>query len=260
MRVVIKNNYDACANWTAKYIADSINNFSPSKSKPFVLGLPTGSTPIGVYNELIAMFNRGEVSFENVVTFNMDEYVGLSPDNQHSYHYFMWNNFFQHIDIKENNVNILNGLASDLELECKKYEEKIKKYGGIKLFFGGVGTDGHIAFNEPYSSLTSRTRVNTLNITTIKDNSRFFNHNINLTPKTALTVGVGTIMDSDEVLIMATGLSKAVAVQQAIEGAVNQSYTITALQMHQKSIIVCDDDATNELKVKTVNYFKNIEK
>ncbi len=260
MRLIIKRDYDSCAKWTSKYIADSINNFSPTKSKPYVLGLPTGSTPIGVYKELVDMFNRGEVSFENVITFNMDEYVGLSPDNEHSYHYFMWENFFQHIDIKEGNINILNGLADDLDLECKNYEDKIKKYGGIKLFFGGVGTDGHIAFNEPYSSLTSRTRVNILNIATIRDNSRFFNHNLNLTPKIALTVGVGTIMDAKEVVIMATGLSKAAAVQQAVEGPVSQSYTISALQMHSNATIVCDEDATNELKVKTVNYFKNMEK
>lgn len=256
MRVIIKKNYNDCALWAANHIVNTINNFKPTKSKPFVLGLPTGSTPLAIYKELIEMYKKGIVSFENVVTFNMDEYIGLLPENEQSYHYFMWNNFFQHINIKENNVNILNGMAEDLIGECEKYEEKIKKYGGIKLFLGGVGTDGHIAFNEPYSSLTSRTRIKTLNSTTIKDNSRFFNHNINLTPKTALTVGIGTIMDAEEVLIVATGLPKANAVRDAVEGPITQSSTISALQMHKKAIIVCDEEATNELKVKTVNYFK----
>ncbi len=259
MRVIIKESYNDCALWAANYIVNRINSFGPTKGKPFVLGLPTGSTPLAIYKELIEMYKKGIVSFENVVTFNMDEYIGLLPENKQSYHYFMWNNFFQHINIKESNVNILNGMAENPVEECEKYEEKIRKYGGIKLFLGGVGSDGHIAFNEPYSSLASRTRIKTLNSTTIKDNSRFFNHNIKLTPRTALTVGIGTIMDAEEVLIVATGLAKANAVRDAIEGPVTQASTISALQMHKKSIIVCDEEATNELKVKTVKYFKSIE-
>ena len=171
----------------------------------------------------------------------------------------MWNNFFQHINIKKENVNILNGNAEDPEAECIRYEEKIKSYGGIHLFMGGIGPDGHIAFNEPGSSLASRTRVKTLTQDTIIANSRFFNNDINLVPKTALTVGVGTIMDAQEVLILVNGHNKARALYQAVEGAVNHMWTISILQMHPKGIIVCDDASTDELKVGTVKYFKDIE-
>ena len=189
----------------------------------------------------------------------MDEYIGLPEDHPESYHSFMWNNFFKHINIKKENVNILNGNAEDPQAECVRYEEKIKSYGGIHLFMGGIGPDGHIAFNEPGSSLASRTRVKTLTQDTIIANSRFFNNDINLVPKTALTVGVGTIMDAQEVLILVNGHNKARALYQAVEGAVNHMWTISILQMHPKGIIVCDDASTDELKVGTVKYFKDIE-
>jgi glucosamine-6-phosphate deaminase len=172
----------------------------------------------------------------------------------------MWNNFFSHIDIKAENVHILNGNASDLEAECAQYEQAIVKAGGIDLFLGGIGPDGHIAFNEPGSSLSSRTRIKTLTTDTIIANSRFFDNDINKVPKTALTVGVGTVMDAKEVLILVNGHNKARALAAAVEGSVNHMWTISALQMHPKGIIVCDDAATIELKVGTYNYFKDIEK
>jgi glucosamine-6-phosphate deaminase len=259
MRLIIQESYTQLSQWAAAYIVKRINEFAPTPEKPFVLGLPTGSTPLGTYKQLIALYNQGKVSFENVVTFNMDEYIGLPEDHQESYHSFMWNNFFKHINIKEENVNILNGNAEDPEAECVRYEEKIKSYGGIHLFMGGIGPDGHIAFNEPGSSLASRTRVKTLTQDTIIANSRFFNNDINLVPKTALTVGVGTIMDAKEVLILVNGHNKARALYQAVEGAVNHMWTISILQMHPKGIIVCDDASTDELKVGTVKYFKDIE-
>ena len=259
MRLIIQESYTQLSQWAAAYIVKRINEFAPTPEKPFVLGLPTGSTPLGTYKQLIALYNQGKVSFENVVTFNMDEYIGLPEDHQESYHSFMWNNFFQHINIKKENVNILNGNAEDPEAECVRYEEKIKSYGGIHLFMGGIGPDGHIAFNEPGSSLASRTRVKTLTQDTIIANSRFFNNDINLVPKTALTVGVGTIMDAQEVLILVNGHTKARALYQAVEGAVNHMWTISILQMHPKGIIVCDDASTDELKVGTVKYFKDIE-
>lgn len=224
------------------------------------MGLPTGSTPIGTYKELIKLHKAGKVSFANVITFNMDEYVGIPENHPQSYHTFMWENFFSHIDIKKENVNILNGNAADLEAECAAYEAKIKKVGGIHLFMGGIGPDGHIAFNEPCSSLASRTRVKTLTMDTIIANSRFFDNDINKVPKTALTVGVGTIMDSKEVIIIVNGHGKARALQNGIEGAVSHMWTISALQTHPKGIIVCDEDATAELKVSTYKYFKDIEK
>ncbi|MBO5407047.1 MAG: glucosamine-6-phosphate deaminase [Bacteroidales bacterium] len=260
MRLIIQESYSQISHWAAAYIVRKINDFGPTPERPFVLGLPTGSTPLGTYRELIKFYKDGKVSFKNVVTFNMDEYVGLPEDHPESYHSFMWNNFFQHIDINPENVNLLNGNAEDPEAECVRYEEKIKSYGGIDLFMGGIGPDGHIAFNEPGSSLTSRTRMKTLTTDTIIANSRFFDNDINLVPKTALTVGVGTIMDAKEVLILANGHAKARALYHAVEGCVNHMWTISVLQMHPKGIIVCDDAATEELKVGTVNYFKDIEK
>jgi glucosamine-6-phosphate deaminase len=242
MRLIIEPDYALASKWIAYYVARSINEFGPTKAKPFVLGLPTGSSPLGVYEELIKLNKKGTVSFKNVVTFNMDEYVNLPRDHPESYYSFMWNNLFSHVDIEEENVNILNGNAPDLEAECANYEKKMKTVGGIKLFLGGIGPDGHIAFNEPGSSLASRTRVKTLTYDTIVANSRFFDNDINKVPKTALTVGVGTVMD-----------------QHAIEGSVNHIWTISALQMHPEGIIVCDDEATIEMKVGTVKYFKDIE-
>ncbi len=259
MRVIIEPTYEIASKWAANYVTKRINEFGPSDSKPFVLGLPTGSSPMGMYKELIEHNKAGKVTFKNVVTFNMDEYVKLPEDHPESYHSFMWNNFFGHIDIPKKNVNILNGNAPDLEAECASYEQKIKKAGGINLFVGGIGPDGHIAFNEPSSSLSSRTRVMTLTIDTIIANSRFFDNDINKVPKTALTVGVGTVMDAEEVLIIVNGHNKARALRHAIEGSVNHMWTVSALQMHPNGIIVCDEAATAELKVGTVKYFKDIE-
>ncbi|RKY25346.1 MAG: glucosamine-6-phosphate deaminase [Planctomycetota bacterium] len=259
MRVIIEPNYEVVSEWAANYVAKKINEFGPSEAKPFVLGLPTGSSPMGMYKELIKLNKAGKVSFKNVVTFNMDEYVNLPKDHPESYYSFMWNNFFSHIDIQKENVNILDGNAPDLEAECAGYEEKIKKLGGINLFVGGIGPDGHIAFNEPGSSLSSLTRVKTLTYDTIIANSRFFDNDVNKVPKTALTVGVKTVLDAEEVLIIVNGHNKARALQHAIEEGVNHMWTISALQMHPKGIIICDEEATIELKVGTAKYFKDIE-
>jgi glucosamine-6-phosphate deaminase len=259
MRVIIQPNYDRVSKWTAAFVVRSINEFQPTPKKPFVLGLPTGSSPLGTYQEMIALYKKGAVSFKNVVTFNMDEYVGLPKEHPESYYSFMWNNFFNHIDIKKEHVNILNGNAKDIDKECAQYEAKIKKAGGIHLFLGGIGPDGHIAFNEPASSLASRTRVKTLTYDTILANSRFFDNNIDMVPKTALTVGVATILDAKEVLLIINGHKKARALAQVVENGVNHMWTVSALQLHPKGIIVCDDEATDELKVGTVRYFKDIE-
>lgn len=259
MRLLIVKNSKEVGKWTAFHVAREILKFKPTKDRPFVLGLPTGSTPLETYRNLIELNKKGIVSFENVITFNMDEYVGLEPIHDQSYHYFMYNNFFNHIDIKKENINILDGLATDLEAECKRYEDKIKSVGGINLFLGGVGEDGHIAFNEPGSSLASRTRDKELTEDTILVNSRFFNNDITKVPKLALTVGVGTIMDSKEVLIMANGPKKAHAIHKGIEEGVNHLWTISALQLHRKAILVIDEDAALDLKVRTYRYFKDIE-
>ena len=190
----------------------------------------------------------------------MDEYVHLPEDHPESYHSFMYKHFFSHVDIQPQNVNILDGNAPDLVAECADYEQRIKAAGGIELFLGGVGPDGHIAFNEPGSSLTSRTREVPLAEDTIRANSRFFNNDMSKVPKTALSVGVQTIIDAREVVIIVTGAHKAVALQKCIEGGVNHMFTLSALQMHPESTIAVDEDATLELQVKTVKYFKSIEK
>ena len=260
MRVIIKDTSAEVAQWAARHIVDEINAKAAKCDTPFVLGLPTGSTPLQTYKELIRLHQAGEVSFKNVITFNMDEYVGLEESHPESYHSFMWNNFFSHIDIKPENVHILNGNAPDLMAECRAYEEAILKAGGIDLFMGGVGEDGHIAFNEPFSSLQSRTRIKTLTPDTIAVNSRFFGGDISKVPTQALTVGVGTILDARKVLILATGPKKARALRHAIEGSYNHQWTLSALQIHPAGIIVCDDPAAEELRVATYRYFKNIEK
>ncbi len=255
MRVIIQQNPAGVAQWAARYIAARING----NGGKFVLGLPTGSTPVETYRELIKLHREGKVSFRDVVTFNMDEYVGLPEEHPESYHSFMWRNFFDHVDIRRENVNILDGNAPDPQAECRAYEEKIRKAGGIDLFLGGIGSDGHVAFNEPFSSMASRTRVKSLTMETIIANSRFFDGDVNLVPRLALTVGVGTVMDAREVVILATGHGKARALAQVIEGAYSHVWTASALQAHPRGMIICDDPATYELKVGTARYFLDIE-
>ncbi len=260
MRLIIQPDYIKMSKWAANYVAKRIIEANPTPERPFILGLPTGSSPIGMYRELIALNKAGVISFKNVITFNMDEYIGLPKNHSQSYYTFMWDNFFSHIDILPENANILNGNAKNLDEECRRYEEKIKSLGGIDLFLGGIGPDGHIAFNEPGSSLTSRTRKKALTTDTIIANSRFFENDINAVPKTALTVGVGTVLDAKEVLILVNGLGKARALRHAVEEGITQMWTISALQLHPKGIIVCDYEACYELRVGTYKYFLDIEK
>lgn len=260
MRLIIKDTPQEVAAWAASHIIERIKERAAVSDKPFVLGLPTGSTPIATYEELIRRHKAGEISFRNVITFNMDEYVGIPEEHPESYHSFMHRYFFDHIDIPEGNINILDGNAPDLQKECEDYEARISRAGGIDLFMGGVGEDGHIAFNEPFSSLSSRTRVKTLTQDTIIVNSRFFDGDISAVPKQALTVGVGTIMDAREVMILATGHKKATAVKTAVEGAYSHVCTLSALQVHRHGILLCDEPAAGELKVNTYRYFTDIEK
>ncbi|RYO75084.1 hypothetical protein DL764_010580 [Monosporascus ibericus] len=260
MRLIIRDDSDNASSYVANYIIDRINHFGPTPSHPFVLGLPTGSSSLGVYKILVEKYKAGLVSFENVVTFNMDEYVGIPRDHPESYHSFMWKHFFSHVNIKPDNVNIPNGNAPNLEAECVEYEAKIKRSGGIDLFLGGIGEDGHIAFNEPGSSLASRTRVKTLAYDTILSNSRFFDNDVEKVPKMALTVGVQTVLEAREVVVIILGARKALALQRCIEQGVNHMWTLSSLQLHPHPMVVCDEDATLELQVKTVKYFKSIEK
>jgi glucosamine-6-phosphate deaminase len=260
MRLIIQDNYELASKWAANYMARKIILAQPTAEKPYVLGLPTGSSPLGIYRELIKLHQAGVVSFKNVVTFNMDEYVGIPKEHPQSYYTFMWTNFFSHIDIRPENANLLNGNAPDIKAECQAYEDKIEAVGGIDLFLGGIGPDGHLAFNEPGSSLASRTRDKELNYDTKIANSRFFDNDINKVPNSSLTVGIATVMDAKEVLIIVNGYNKARALHHAVEEGVNHMWTISALQLHPRGMIVCDESATYELKVGTYKHFKDIEK
>ena len=259
MRVIIKDTMRDGALWAARHIAAAIKAKAVETDKPFVLGLPTGSTPLETYKELIRMNQAGEVSFKNVITFNMDEYVSLPEDHPESYHSFMRKNLFDFIDIPADHIHILDGNASDLRKECEDYEKAILAAGGIDLFLGGVGEDGHLAFNEPFSSINSRTRVVTLTEDTILVNSRFFGGDVNLVPKQAMTVGVATVCNAKQVLILAFGSKKARAVKEAIEGNVSHYVTLSALQLHPDGIVVLDEPAAGELKVNSYRYFKATE-
>lgn len=260
MRVIIEPDYDKMSQWAADYIARRITEYQPTEERPFKLGCPTGSSPLGMYRHLVKKYKAGELSFKNVVTFNMDEYVNLDVNHPESYHSFMWNNFFSHIDIKQENVHILNGNAPDLLKECQDYERAIEEAGGIDLFLGGVGPDGHLAFNEPGSSLTSRTRIKTLATDTIIANSRFFDGDLSKVPTQALTVGIGTVMDAKEVLLVCNGHHKARALKHIIDGDVSHKWTASMLQMHPKAIVVCDEAACDELTVGTYKYYLDKER
>ncbi|MDR1787939.1 MAG: glucosamine-6-phosphate deaminase [Treponema sp.] len=258
MRLLIHKTYDDACAWAARCIAERINE--RSRGRPFVLGLPTGSSPLGIYRELVALYQKGAVSFANTITFNMDEYVGLEPEHPQSYHRFMADTFFNHIDIDRRHTHLLDGMASDLEAECASYEAAIAQAGGIDLFLGGMGADGHLAFNEPGSSLHSRTRIKTLTQGTRIANARFFGGDPEAVPLTALTVGVGTVMDAREVLIIVNGYHKARALAAVVEGGLNHMWTLSCLQTHPRAIIVCDEEAADELRLRTVRYFKDIER
>jgi glucosamine-6-phosphate deaminase len=258
MRIVIKDTAQLVADYCAALIVQRINEFQPTKDRPFVLGLPTGSTPVKTYQRLIQYYREGVVSFKNVVTFNMDEYVGLPKNHPQSYWTFMHKNFFNFIDIPAENINIPDANAPDLVGECQRYEERIKGYGGIELFLGGVGSDGHLAFNEPGSSLASKTRVKSLNHETIQDNARFFDGDLSKVPTMAITVGMSTIMDARQVVVLATGANKSAAVARCVEGNVSHVFPISLLQMHRSCVLICDHSATMDLKVKTVLYYKNL--
>ncbi len=259
MLVIVKEDYDAMSKEAAKIVADRI------RRKPnLVLGLATGSTPLGLYKELIKMHKEEGLDFSKVVTFNLDEYIGLPPEHEQSYHYFMWENFFKHININPANVHIPQGMFGNLNISpyetdpkveayCQWYEEQIKKYGGIDLQILGIGANGHIAFNEPGSSLGSRTRIKTLTEKTRQDNSRFFK-SIDEVPKYAITMGIGTIMEAKEVILLASGENKADAVKAAVEGPITAMCPASMLQMHRKAIIIVDKKAASKLSAEFVYY------
>lgn len=259
MLVVVREDYDSLSRKGAEIIASRI------RQKPnLVLGLATGSTPLGLYQELIKLHKNDGLDFSKVVTFNLDEYVGLPPEHDQSYHYFMRENMFKHININPSNIHVPQGIFGDIKISsletdpkivqfCDWYENEIRRYGGIDIQVLGVGGNGHIAFNEPGSSLGSRTRIKTLTEKTVKDNSRFFKSESEV-PRYAITMGVGTIMEAHELLLLANGDSKANAVKAAVEGPITAMCPASALQLHRRAIVLIDQKAATKLSVEFVTY------
>ena len=211
-----------------------------------VLGLATGSTPLKPYGQMIELYKKGVVDFSSVTTFNLDEYVNLDIKDKNSYHSFMHENLFDHINIPEKSINFLNGNAEDLEQECKDYEQKIKKAGGIDIQLLGIGSNGHIAFNEPADCFQRWSHVVTLKESTVKDNSRFFN-SIEEVPTQAVTMGIGSIMQAKKILIIALGVNKAKAIKQLIDGNVTPMCPASVLQFHTDVTLMLDKAAASLL-------------
>lgn len=242
MRVIIERNYDAMSRKAAEIVAEVM------RAKPdCVLGLATGSTPIGLYKELIRMHKEEGLDFSRVRTFNLDEYYGLAPDHPQSYHYFMHQYLFDHINIHPQNINVPSGVVEDVEAYCAHYEQMIKEAGGIDVQALGIGRDGHIGFNEPGSSLASPTRLVALHEQTIKDNARFFEAEEDV-PRFAITMGVGTVMEARRCLLLASGSKKAKVIAQAVEGPITSHITASALQMHPDTIVIVDEEAASDMK------------
>jgi len=212
-----------------------------------VLGFATGSTPLGLYRELIRLHREEGLSFSKVTTFNLDEYVGLPPRHPQSYNYFMWTNLFDHIDVTPEKVHMPDGMAEDIDGFCEWYEERIKQVGGIDIQILGIGANGHLAFNEPGSSLGSRTRIKTLTETTIRDNARFFD-DPNEVPRYAITMGIGTIMEAKRLLLLASGTAKAEAIRKTLEGPVTAMVPATIVQMHRYAQLLLDPEAASLLE------------
>jgi glucosamine-6-phosphate deaminase len=237
MLVIVKENYDAMGKESARFVADRLR-----KKPNLVLGLATGSTPIALYKELVRLHRDEGLDFSKVTTFNLDEYVGLPPSHDQSYHYFMKENLFKSISINERYTHVPQGMAKDIDAFCDWYEHRIQECGGIDLQVLGIGANGHIAFNEPGSSLGSRTRIKTLTGTTRIDNARFFKNSEEV-PQYAVTMGVGTIMDAKELILLASGESKAPAVKAAVEGPITAMCPASIIQMHQRAYVFIDKQA-----------------
>jgi glucosamine-6-phosphate deaminase len=242
MEVIVKENYDEMSRLAAQMIAQLI------RQKPrCVLGLATGSTPLGTYQELIRMHREEDLDFSQVVTFNLDEYIGLPPEHDQSYHYFMHENLFDQINVPPVNIHLPPGMDEDIVAACERYEQMIQDAGGIDIQLLGIGANGHIAFNEPGSSLGSRTRVKTLDQKTIEDNSRFFER-IEDVPRYAVTMGIGTIMDSRRLLLLANKANKSHAISITVEGPVTALVPATIVQLHPHATIIVDEEAASQLR------------
>ena len=241
MEVIVKNTYEEMSTLAAQIIAELIR-----KKPNSVLGLATGSTPLGTYKELIRMHKNEGLDFSKVTTFNLDEYVGLSTEHDQSYRYFMNDNLFNHINIKKQNTNVPDGMAADIPKACTEYEKKIKRSGGLDVQLLGIGGNGHIAFNEPGSSLWSRTRVKTLDEQTRQDNARFFK-SLDEVPRYAVTMGIGTIMEARQLILLANKENKADAISKTVEGPITAMVPATIVQLHPKATIITDKAAASKL-------------
>lgn len=241
MEVIIKNDYDEICSEAFGIILEKWQ-----KKKNIVLGLATGRTPLGVYAKLIDSHKRGEIDFSEVRAFSLDEYFGLSEDHPHSFAYYMKKNLYSQINIKKENIHGLHGSTDDIENHCRRYEALIKDAGGIDVQILGIGSNGHIGFNEPSSSLGSRTRIKTLTEETIESNRRYFEQEEDI-PRYCLTMGIGTIMEAKTILLLAFGQNKNEAVFKSVEGPVTAMVPASALQHHPEVKIIIDEDAASEL-------------
>jgi glucosamine-6-phosphate deaminase len=248
MEVIVKSSYDEICEEAALIIQQEWE-----KKSTLVLGLATGATPLGVYKKIIEMNQRNEIDFSSIIAFSLDEYLGLEEDHPQSFAYYMKENFFKHINIKMENIFRLEGKPPDIETHCQEYEEKIKSYGGIDIQILGIGRNGHIGFNEPGSSLSSRTRVKTLAEETIRDNARFFTDEQEI-PRFCLTMGIGTVMEAKIIILLASGKDKSEAIKNCVEGALTASVPASALQLHPRVKILVDEEAGSLLTNK--DYYK----
>ncbi|MDK2818542.1 MAG: N-acetylglucosamine-6-phosphate deacetylase [Spirochaetota bacterium] len=257
MRLIITEEH--VGDWAAYFIAKRILDFNPTEQNPFILGIPGGGTVLPMYERLVQFHRDGVLSFKNIVFFNTGEYLGISPSNVNSFYSTINTRFFNFVDAELKNIHLLNSLAEDIKEEGQRYEELIKSYGGVHLWICGLGDDGHLAFNEPGSSLTSRTRDKELTFETRVANAKFFNGKVELVPKIALTIGVGTLLDAQEIVVLAQGSAKARALQVSIEEGINHLYPASALQMHTKATFVASEEAVVDIRVRTYRYHKEVE-
>jgi glucosamine-6-phosphate deaminase len=247
MRIIVAANYDEMSKKAADMVASQII-LKPES----VVGLATGGTPIGFYKEVIKIYRDGKFSFKNVKTFNLDEYYGLDKSNEQSYHYYMMNNLFNHVDINLENINIPSGIAESIEVECESYERKIKSAGGIDIQVLGIGTNGHIGFNEPDIKFEARTHLVNLDEETIEANSRYFN-SIEEVPKSAISMGIKTIMHARKIILLASGSEKAKVIERMINGHITPDLPASILQLHPDVTLILDKDAATELMEKDIN-------
>ena len=241
MRIIIADTYKEMSEKAASIVCSQVI------LKPdCVLGLATGDTPLGMYKELIKLYKNKKVDFSEVTTFNLDEYCNLNRANKHSYHYYMNHNFFKHINIKKENTHILNGIAKDIDAECKNYEELIKNKGGIDLQVLGIGTNGHVGFNEPDFNFEAETHLVNLDEMTIEANSRFFGSKDDV-PATALSMGIKTIMQSRKLLLLADGEAKASAIYKTVNGKICPEVPSSIIQLHPDATMIIEKNAAKRL-------------